>query len=228
MTYNNSKLTLIENIQRELSNTIHTIHNHPFIDALEKKQISKYKLEIFVCEQYKIIANDKRNFAFMISKTSNDMASELFTDCLNTEINALENLNIFAEAMNIDNRKMESYEPLSGCQAYTNYLTKLAVYGSDVEVFTALLIDLPVWGYNCDKMSSILQKNHGFESNSCVFLDSFASPLPKEFIDKSNELILSSVISPYSEKSICTSARLILDYELLFWDTLYKHSIIDQ
>ncbi len=38
MTYNISKLTLIENIQRELSNTINTIHNHPYIDALEKKQ----------------------------------------------------------------------------------------------------------------------------------------------------------------------------------------------
>ncbi len=130
--------------------------------------------------------------------------------------------------MNIDSRKMESYEPLSGCQAYTNYLTKLAVYGSDAEVFTALLIDLPVWGYNCGKMSSILQKNHGLEGNSCVFLDSFASPLPKEFIGKSNELILSSVNFPYSEKSIRTSARLILDYELLFWNTLYKHSITDQ
>ena len=73
----------------------------------------------------------------MISKTSNDIASELFTDCLNTETNALENLMIFAEALNVDKKKMESYEPLSGCQAYTNYLTKLAVYGSDAEVLTA-------------------------------------------------------------------------------------------
>ncbi|MBA3977035.1 MAG: hypothetical protein H0X50_02415 [Nitrosopumilus sp.] len=64
MTYNNSKLTLIEDIQGDLF-IIPTIHNHPYIDALEKKQISKYKLEIFICEQYKIIANDKRNFAYI-------------------------------------------------------------------------------------------------------------------------------------------------------------------
>ncbi|HYO05526.1 MAG TPA: hypothetical protein VER14_00900 [Phototrophicaceae bacterium] len=73
-----------------------------------------------------------------------------------------------------------------------------------------------------------MQKNHGFESDSCIFLDRFASPLLKEFIDNSNELILSSVNSPYSEKSIRTSAGLILDYELLFCDTLYKQSINDQ
>jgi len=164
----------------------------------------------------------------MVSKTSNDMASELFTDCLNAEIDALENLKILAEAMNIDNRKMDLYEPLSGCQAYTNYLTKLAVYGSDAEILAALLTDLPVWGYSCGKMSSMLQKNYGFDNNSCVFLDSFASALPKEFTDKSNELILSSIISPYYEKDIHTATGLILDYELLFWDTLYKHSIINQ
>jgi thiaminase len=227
MTYNNSKLTFIEDIQIDLTNIINTIHDHPYLDALEKKQIAKYKLEIFICEQYKIIANDKRNFAFMISKTSNDISSKLFTDCLNTEINALENLMIFAEESNIDKRKMESYEPLSGCQAYTNYLTKLAVYGSDTEVLAALLIDLPAWGYNCGKMSSILQKNYGFDSNSCVFLDNFASPLPKEFINESKELILSSIVFPYSEKTIRTATMLILDYELLFWDTIYKHSIIN-
>ncbi|MBA3751064.1 MAG: hypothetical protein H0X03_09290 [Nitrosopumilus sp.] len=228
MVYNNSKSTFLEDIHRDLSNIINTIHDHPYIDALENKQIGKDKLEIFICEQYKIIANDKRNFAFVISKTSNDIASKLFTDCLNTEINALENLKIFAEAMNIDKRKMEFYTPLSGCQAYTNYLTKLAVYGSDAEVLTALLIDLPVWGYNCDKMSSILQKNYGFDNNSCVFLDSFASTLPKEFTNKSKELILSSIISSYNENAIRIATRLIIDYELLFWDTLYKHSIINQ
>ena len=37
---------------------------------------------------------------------------------------------------------------LAGCQAYTNFLTNLAVYGSDAEILTALLIDLPVWGTN--------------------------------------------------------------------------------
>jgi hypothetical protein len=88
---------------------------------------------------------------------------------------------------------IEFYEPLSGCQAYTNYLTKLAVHGSNAEVLTALLIDLPVWGYNCGKTSSILQKNYGFDSNSCLFLNNFASTLPKEFVNKSEGLIMSSI-----------------------------------
>ncbi len=221
-----SKSDFIDDLTINLSNIIDSIIYHPYIHALEKKQIGKDKLKIFICEQFHIIANDKRNFAFMISKTANDTASQLFTDCLNAELNALENLMVFAEALDINKINLESYEPLSGCQVYTNYLTKLAAYGSDAEILAALLMDLPIWGDNCGKMSYILQKNYGFAKKSCMFLDNFASALPEEFINKSKELIMSSVDIRINEKRIRISTRLLLDYELTFWDTIYKHSNI--
>ena len=215
----------IENIQSNLSKTIDSILNHSYIAALENKEIRKEKLEIFVYEQYYIISNDRRNFGLMISKTSNNTASELFLDCLFTEVNALKNLLLMAEELGISRRnKLDSYEPLAGCQAYTNYLTRLAVYGSDAEILTAMLIDLPVWGANCDKISLALKKNYDLTSNSFKFLDNFATPLPEEFINKANGLIISSL--PLKEKEIYTAARLILDYELSFWDTIYQHSIV--
>ncbi len=142
MTRNQSKSNFIEQIQSDLSNTIDAILNHQYLDALEKKEISKVKLGIFVCEQYQIISNDKRNFAFMKSRASSDVASKLFTDCLDVELNALGNLTIMAEELIIDKRKIEAHQQLAGCQAYTNYLTRLAVYGSDAEILTAFLIDL--------------------------------------------------------------------------------------
>jgi thiaminase len=200
------------------------ILNHAYIAALEKKEISREKLEIFVYEQYHIISNDRRNFAFMISKASNNIAIELFVDCLVVEVNALKNLLLMAEELGISRKKIESYEPSAGCHAYTNYLTRLAVYGSDAEILTAMLVDLPVWGANCNKISIALKKNYDFKSNSCTFFDKFATPLPEEFINKSNGLIISSL--PIKEKEVHTAARLILDYELFFWDTIYKYSII--
>src|SRR6476646_7353204 len=225
----NNNTDLFDDLQRNLSKLVDAIIYHPYIHALEKKQISKDKLEIFVCEQFQIILNDKRNFAFMISKTPNDIASKLFIDCLNTELKSLENLLIFAEALDINRIKLESYEPLSGCQTYTNYLTKLAVYGSDAEILAALLIDLPVWGNNCGKMSYILQKNYDFTKNSCKFLDNSANTLPEEFIKKSKELILSSINDiSMNEKKIHIATRIIINYELSFWDTIYNYSIIKQ
>ncbi len=99
MTRNQSKSNFIELIRSDLSSTIDAILNHPYLYALEKKEISKVNLEIFVCEQYHIITNDKRNFAFTISKASSDVASKLFTGCVDVELNALGNLIIMAEEL---------------------------------------------------------------------------------------------------------------------------------
>jgi hypothetical protein len=47
--------------------------------------------------------------------------------------------------------------------------------------------------------------------------------LPREeFVNESSKLIDSAF--PKYEKGMHTAARLILDYELSFWDTIYKHS----
>jgi thiaminase len=227
MTKNHqNQLSFIRNVQKNLSKITESILNHPYLYALEKNEIAKEKLEIFVYEQYYIISNDKRNFALMISRASEDTAAKLLTTCLNTELNALENLTLMAEELGIEKRKIYEYETSAGCQSYTNYLTKLAVYGSDVEILAALLIDFPVWGSNCSKMSSALKKNYGFTVNSCLFLDKFASPLQEEFVNESSKLIDSAL--PKYEKEMFTAARLILDYELSFWDTIYKYSIISK
>ena len=222
--YNQSNF--IRNTQRRLANTIDTILDHPYLSALDNNKITKQKLEVFVCEQYRIISNDKRNFALMISKASDETATKLFTTCLSTEFDALENLTLMAEELGIDKTKIHYYEPLPGCQSYTNYLTKLAVYGLDAEILAALLVDFPVWGSNCSKMSSALKKNYGFTVNSCLFLDNFASPLQEEFVNDSSKLIDSAL--PKYEKEIYTAARLILDYELSFWDTIYEYSNISK
>jgi thiaminase len=223
---NQNSNSFIEKLKSSYSKTIDAILNHPYLAALEKKEIKREKLQIFVCEQYHIIRNDRRNFAFMISKASDDVAAELFTDCLSAETKALESLALLAQELGIsDSRdKIESYEPLAGCHAYTNYLTRLAVYGSDAEILAAILVDFPVWGANCSKISSFLKKNHGFTNSSCMFFDQFATPLPEEFIEKSNNLII-RFNSSQKEHAIQRAARLILDYELLFWDTIYNYSI---
>ena len=224
MSHSN-KVDFIERTKSELSTTIDAIHNHQYMDALDKHEIRIEKLEIFICEQYHIIANDRRNFALMISKASSEIATMLFIDCLHVEMDALRNLAIMAKESSIDNRKIECYEPLAGCQAYTNYLTRLASYGSDAEILTALLIDFPIWGENCRKISSLLKNSYGFSEQSCIFLDKFARPLPGNFVNNSKELI--DIASFEHERSLNKAARLILDYELLFWDTIYKHSIIN-
>jgi hypothetical protein len=56
-----------------------------------------------------------------------------------------------------------------------------------------------------------------------MFLDKFACPLPEKLVNKGKELIGIAILE--HEKSLRAAARLILDFELCFWDTIYKHSI---
>ena len=219
---NQNNNSFIEKLESSYSKTIDSILNHPYLAALEKNEIKREKLQIFVCEQYHIIRNDRRNFAFMISKASDDIAAELYTDCLSAETKALESLALLAQGLGI--RRGSDRIPLAGCHAYTNYLTRLAVYGSDAEILAAILVDLPVRGANYSKISSFLKKNHGFTNSSCRFLDQFATPLPEDFIEKSNILMTGRNV-PQKVNAMQRAARLILDYELLFWDTIYTHSI---
>jgi thiaminase len=213
----------IRNLQSSLSDISAIILNHPYILALDKNEIRRDKLELFVSEQYHIIRNDRRNFALMISKASNDIATKLFLDCLSVEVEALDTLFIMTRELGVSINKLESYEPMAGSNAYTNYLTRLAVYGSDAEILTTVLVDFPIWGANCGKMSSALKRNYGYDDSSCRFLDKFAVPLPEDFVNKSNELIKSAL--PVYEKEMTRAARLILEYELSFWNTIHKYSM---
>lgn len=76
--------SFIKRIRSNLFDTINAIHNHQYIEALDNKKISKEKLEIFVCEQYHIIARIKRqrlyrrNFSLFTKTQRQDKFSDAF------------------------------------------------------------------------------------------------------------------------------------------------------
>jgi thiaminase len=212
----------IGEVTRKYSDTIGKILYHPYLICLDNKQITRENLKIFVCEQYHIISNDKRNFALIEQRTSNSVSANLFKDCVSFESSALTNLTLLQNEINLDVTQLKLYKPLAGCQAYTNYLTRLCSFGNEGEILAALLTDLPVWGQNCKRMSSALKKKYKFTNDSCRFLDAFASPLPEEFLKLSNEIINSSLFA--YRKEMETAARFVIDYELMFWNTIYQYS----
>jgi thiaminase len=221
---NSNEDGLIADITRKFSSLAHKILHHAYLLNIENKKLNKEDLKVFVCEQYHIISNDKRNFELAASRASNSSSKSvsLFQDCISFESSALGDLDFLANELGVTTTNLKSYEPLAGCQAYTNYLTRLCSYGSDAEILIALLIDLPVWGMNCKRVSNALRNKYGFTEESCRFLDRFSAPLQEEFLKKSTEVIGSG--SPIFLREMEKAARLILDYELMFWDSLYKYS----
>ncbi len=220
---NTNASRFVDTLTRKFSSIVDKILRHPYLLSVESKKLSREDLKVFVCEQYHIISNDKRNFVLVVSRTSNSLSATLFRECLSFESIALDNLSLLANELSLDTSQLKSYEPHAGCQAYTNYLTRLASSGSEAVILIAMLTDLPIWGKNCGRISSALKKNYGFTEDSCLFLDRFATPLSEEFLKKSNEVIEARIST--CRKEMVTAARLILDYELMFWDSIYQYSI---
>jgi thiaminase len=221
---NSKEDSFIGDMTRKFSSLADKILHHAYLLNIENNKLNKEDLKVFVCEQYQIISNDKRNFEVAASRASNSSLKSvsLFQDCISFESSALCDLDFLANDLSLTNANLKSYEPLAGCQAYTNYLTRLCSYGSDAEILVALLIDLPVWGRNCKRISNALRSKYGFTEESCRFLDRFSAPLQEEFLKKSTEVIESG--PPILLREMENAARLILDYELMFWDSLYKYS----
>ena len=81
---NNSTNNFVESVTRKFSVIVDKILHHPYILYVENKKLGKDDLKVFICEQYHIISNDKRNFALVISRTSNSLSADLFQDCLSS------------------------------------------------------------------------------------------------------------------------------------------------
>ena len=154
----------------------------------------------------------------MASKASDNTSASFFKDCVKAEDRALKNLDILINELDIGKKELDFYEPLAGCQAYTNYLSKLALQCSESSIVAAMLVDLPIWGKNCRKIGDALRKNYKFTEYSCNFFHSFAEPLSQDYLKKSKDIIELNL--QINVKELNTAARLILDYELLFWDTI--------
>jgi thiaminase len=213
----------INSIEEKSKSIIKRILNHPYILSIENGKIPKEKMRLFAIEQYYIISNDRRSFAIMASRASDNTSAGLFEEYVKVEDKALANLDLLINELNISKKELDFYEPIAGCQAYTNYLSKLALQGSESSIVVAMLVDLPIWGKNCGRIGESLKRNYIFTEESCIFFHNFATPFSQDYITKSNKIIRSNLQQNYRE--LCIAARLILDYELLFWDTIYQHSI---
>lgn len=166
----------IGDITHKFSAIIDIILHHPYLLCVDAKRLTRENLKVFVCEQYNIVLNDKRNFALVAQRTSKSLYAGLFKDCLSFESSALTNLSLLENELDLDNIQLKSYKPLAGCQAYTNNLSRICLHGTNAELLVAILTDLPVWGENCKRISTALKTSYGFTEKSCRFFRRICCP----------------------------------------------------
>jgi hypothetical protein len=89
-------------------------------------------------------------------------------------------LNLSATWIEMDDARLQAYEPAPGAHAYTAFMAWLALYGSEAEVAAGLLMNFAAWGTNCSRMSRALRDRYGLTDQATAFFDLFAAP-PGEF-----------------------------------------------
>jgi len=184
-----------------------------------KGKASVEKLKFFVEQQFHIVSGDFRNLALFIAFSPNQRIRDFFFELIQGERSALDNLFKMAKALGIGDQELEASEPHAGSLAFTNYFTRLATYGTEGEIASAIIIDFEVWGENCSRISKGLKRNYNFTSEDTKFLDGFY-PITSQFYDKITKIIGEYARIEKDIKKMRIATRLGLDYELMFWDTM--------
>jgi thiaminase/transcriptional activator TenA len=212
----------LEELKEEFQPVIKKILTHPFVDGVEKGEAPDYKLRFFVKQQFHIVSGDFRNLALYIAFSPNRRIRDFFFELIQGERSALDNLFKMAEALGVSTKELEDSEPHPGSLAFTSYFTRLAAYGTAAETACAIILDFEVWGENCSRLSIGLKKHYNLTAQDTKFLDGFY-PVTPQFYDNIINIIGEYVGTAENRKKMRIAARLGLDYELMFWDTMEGH-----
>jgi thiaminase len=219
---------LMDSIRAELAPLSSAVRGHRYLQALTEGRVPLDKLRLFAGEQYHIIRNDLRSFALLLSRQDDPEVRRFLLGSVEYEAAAFEALHPFVVALGMSTEDLEGYEPLPGAHAYTAFLGLTAAYGSAADMAGAFVVDLEGWGGNCAEMSRQLRMKYDLTPEQVAFFDHFAAE-DATYEQRSLELIdrlLGAEATPQTlERSIRRTARLMMSYEVMYWDAIYEASV---
>jgi pyrroloquinoline quinone (PQQ) biosynthesis protein C len=208
---------LVASVRSQLLPVRKRVRDHPYLKAVDDGRVDLGQLRPFVGEQFLIISSDLRSMAQLVSRYEGDF----FLDLLAGERAALSTLPQLATAFAMGADDLLDYEPLAGGQAYTAYVAWLAVYATDAEVAAALAVNYQGWSESHDRMGRALRTQYSLSGEQAAFFELFAET-HEEFEGRALQVVDAGLQQGVPERLLRRSPRLLLDYELLFWDTLYE------
>lgn len=212
---------VIQEARRGIAPAEERIRRHPYLQALEARQVDRGKLVIFAGQQRHIIESDLRSVALIVARCGSPTPREFFMGMLQGEHAALQALEAFGRALGFPSEPFGAAEPLPGAFAYSAFVAWLALYGSVAEFAGAFLVNLEAWGANCARMSRALRDGYGLTQEDVAFFELFAAP-PAGFEERGLAVVEEGLVQGVEPACIRRAARLLQGYELLYWDTMLE------
>jgi len=212
---------LLDDARKAIASTEKRIRRHPYLDALEAREVKKGKLVLFAGQQCHIIESDLRSVALIVSRAESQLARDFLTGMLQGERTALTALGYFGQVLGLSPEQLHAAEPLPGAFAYSAYVNWLATYGTAAEFVGAFLVNLTAWGENCGRISRALQAGYGISGQDVAFFDLFAGA-PPGFEEQGLAVVEEGLAHGADPVRIRRAARMLQGFELLYWDTMWE------
>lgn len=210
---------LVAELRQELAPVEDQIRNHPFLDMLERGEIPIEALVGFAVEEFYIIQSDLRSQALLTSRFGVTPSGDFFCELLGGERVAFDLIRRFGLALGLGEHALAAREPRPGAQAFPNAVVYLAAFRSEAEAAAAFLLNFGVFGENTARMAVALQQVYGFTPKEVEFFTFFGTPTPG-FEEAALAVIAAGLKKGVRPRDIKRAARLLLEYELQFWNTV--------
>ncbi|MGH7563059.1 MAG: transcriptional regulator [Gemmatimonadota bacterium] len=209
---------LLDEIRTDLRATEEEIRTHPFVAAVEAGTAPIEALCAFAGHQHHIVISDLRSIACLVQRFGHTAARPFLMGVLEGERVALDRLAVLARRVGMSEADLEAFEPTAKGFAYGTYMAWQALYGSAAEFVSGILLNFPIWGSNCGRLSRGLRTHYGLGPEETAFLDGFAE-MPS-FEEPALAIIQDGLDHGVGPLAVHRAARLFQAYEKMFWDAL--------
>jgi thiaminase len=213
---------LIRRIRADLQPLMQAIQSHRYLDALEAGRVQRESLKVLAAQQYHIVTNGIMNIALMVSRFGNLPSRGLLNFFLQAEFEVREAIVRFAQTLGMDEDELKQSEVVAGALPFSYYETYLCFYRSDAELIAAFLFDAEVWINNARRISKALQERYDFTADSVQFFEMYANYQASD--EQAIPPVQAALDRGVSEQEIRQAVRLLLEYELMFWDAMAASS----
>ena len=208
--------TLIQDIRANLLPTADAIRNHRYISAISDGRVSRKSLHDFCGNQFQMWKNNATQVS--MARFASHPYRDVFLTPPEIEESAAKQVAALASDLGMDQQALEEFEPSAEAFGYAAYKAWLICFGAPSEMACARLFNLEVWSDTCTRIGQGLRTHYGLSADQTHFFDEFTGL--DDLQTRSLTVIEEGLQKGHSPQSIARAARLMQDYELMFWDAL--------
>ncbi|MCS7247515.1 MAG: hypothetical protein NZ840_04650 [Anaerolineales bacterium] len=218
VAHHRSALDLIQQTRQQLEPLIQQITTHRYLDALAEKRVSLSALQILATQQYHTVTGGIRNIALIVSRYGHLPSRAILNEFLQAEFVVWERIPAFAEALGLPREQLPQAPKLAKAMMFSYFISHVCLYGCDGDLILAFRFDSEVWIQNSLRVYEALRSQYQLSADQAEFFKIYEHY--RETDERVSPYIQDALARGESAAQMQETARLMLEYELSFWDAM--------